>query len=402
MIITNELISNVPDQFGMFGKFGGQFASEILLPALNELEDAYNTLKNNKEFENELNYLNSNYLGRKTPLYHAKRLSEFAGGAKIFLKREDLLHGGAHKGNNVLGQALIAKYLGKNRIIAETGAGQHGTAVAMIGALFNLETDIYMGEIDIKRQNPNVQRMKLMGANVIPVKSGSATLKDAVNEAMRDWISSIETSHYLIGSVVGPHPFPMIVRDFQSVIGKELLSQCLEITGRNPDMVIACAGGGSNAAGTFHPLVDIETISLIGVEAGGKSNKIGENCQSISSGSKGVLHGSLSYILQNQDGQIENTHSISAGLDYPGIGPEHAYWHDIGRVTYTSCSDEDSVKAFKLLSTLEGIIPALESSHAISIAIKEARQMDKNEIIIITLSGRGDKDIPILFQGGHL
>lgn len=402
MIDKEIRIQDVPNASGMYGKFGGKFAPEILIPALSELETAYATLQEDPLFLQELKQLQKTFLGRKTPLYHAKRLSDNAGGAQIYFKREDLVHGGAHKGNNVLGQALIAKSLGKNRIIAETGAGQHGTATAMVGALFGLETEIYMGAKDIQRQQPNVQRMQLMGAKVIPVTSGSGTLKDAVNEAMRDWVRTVDETHYLIGSVVGPHPFPMIVRDFQSVIGKELLKQTQVQVGDLPDVVMACAGGGSNAAGTFYPLVDQQQIELIGVEAGGRSDKLGENSASISLGSPGVLHGSYSYLIQDSDGQVQETHSISAGLDYPGIGPEHAYWNDIGRVKYVSCKDDDAIKAMKLTSRLEGIIPALESSHAIHIALELAQERPKDEVIVLTLSGRGDKDIPSLIAGGLL
>ncbi|RMG22055.1 MAG: tryptophan synthase subunit beta [Methanobacteriota archaeon] len=389
---SNQSLKNVPDQKGFFGRFGGKYAPEMLMPALEELEEAYAQLRNNKMFMEELNMLYETYAGRPTPLYFASRLTEYAGGAKIYLKREDLVHGGAHKLNNALGQALVAKHLGKKRLIAETGAGQHGTATAMVGALFGLKTDIYMGEVDIERQMPNVKRMQLMGARVIPVSSGSRTLKDAVNEALRDWITSVETSHYLIGSAVGPHPFPMMVRDFQKVIGEELLSQARSQIGDIPDVVVACVGGGSNAAGTFFPLVD-EEIELIGIEAGGKSERLGDNGASLTHGKPGIIHGGFSYLIQDEIGQIIPTHSISAGLDYPGVGPEHAFWKEIGRVSYVPISDVEAVEAFRLVSRLEGIIPALESSHALAYGIKRASEMEKNEVLVITLSGRGDKDL---------
>ena len=335
---------------------------------------------------------NERYGGRPTPLYHAKNLSKYAGGAQIYLKREDLVHGGAHKFNNVMGQGLLTKILGKQRIIAETGAGQHGTATAMVGAVLDIPTEIYMGEVDIARQKPNVKRMELMGAEVIPVKSGSRTLKDAVNEALRDWVKSVEYTHYLIGSVVGPHPFPMIVRDFQSIIGQELKEQTIEAFGEFPDVIIACVGGGSNAAGSFYPFVD-DNVDLIGVEAGGKGKEFGSNSSTLSTGSPGILHGSKSYLLQDHQGQIHETYSVSAGLDYPGVGPEHSFWKDVGRVTYTTVLDHDAIKAFHILAQKEGIIPALESAHAISYALDYANSLDKDDKIVVTLSGRGDKDL---------
>lgn len=389
---TIRSLKNVPDENGFFGRFGGQYAPEMLIPALEELSREYGILKKKRKFKEDLNQLYENYGGRPTPLYFASRLTEHVGGAKIYFKREDLVHGGAHKLNNALGQALVAKHIGKRRLIAETGAGQHGTATAMVGALFGFETDIYMGEVDIARQLPNVKRMKLMGAHVIPVKSGSRSLKDAVNEALRDWISSVETSHYLIGSVVGPHPFPMMVRDFQKIIGEELLHQFRTQLARDPDVVVACVGGGSNAAGTFYPLID-EKIELIGIEAGGKGRNTGDNGASLTYGRPGIIHGGYSYLIQDEIGQIIPTHSISAGLDYPGVGPEHAFWKEIGRVSYRPISDEDAVTAFQLITRLEGIIPALESSHALAYAIRRAKKMKKNETIVVTLSGRGDKDL---------
>ncbi len=389
---TRQSLKGVPDENGFFGRFGGQYAPEMLIPALEELAVEYSRLKNNKQFIGELNKLYSTYAGRPTSLYFASHLTKYAGGAKIFLKREDLVHGGAHKLNNALGQALVAKHLGKRRLIAETGAGQHGTATAMVGALFGFKTDIYMGEVDIKRQMPNVKRMQLMGAQVIPVTSGSRTLKDAVNEALRDWITTVEDSHYLIGSAVGPHPFPMMVRDFQKVIGEELLEQTQTEIGKTPDVVVACVGGGSNAAGTFYPLID-EDVELVGIEAGGKGEKLGENGASLTHGKPGIIHGGFSYLIQDEIGQIIPTHSISAGLDYPGVGPEHAFWKDIGRVKYIPVSDREAIEAFQLVSRLEGIIPALESSHAIAYAIKRAKKMNENESLVVTLSGRGDKDL---------
>jgi len=387
--------SKYPDENGMFGEFGGRYAPEILRPALIELEEVYNKI--DQSFYEELHVLNRDYGGRPTPLYHAKRLSEYAGGAQIFLKREDLLHGGAHKFNNVVGQALLAKRLGKKRVIAETGAGQHGTATAMVGALFGFETEIYMGKKDIDRQQPNVRRMELLGARVIPVNKGSASLKDAVNEAMRSWVSSVENTHYMIGSVVGPHPFPMIVRDFQSIIGTEIKTEFDRRFGELPDAIVACVGGGSNAAGSFYPLIDHD-VQLIGAEAGGTGIKHGA---SLTEGSAGIFHGSRSYVLQDNHGQIQEANSISAGLDYPGVGPEHAFWYSTGRVEYTHVTDQQAVDAFHILCKLEGIIPAIESSHAIHAAIELAREKSTDERIVITLSGRGDKDLEMLGGKAH-
>ncbi len=377
-----------------FGEFGGQFVPEVLIPPLKELEKAYNELKDDEKFRRELSYYLRNYAGRPTPLYFAKNLTEKLDGAKIYLKREDLLHGGAHKINNTIGQALLAKKMGKTRLIAETGAGQHGVATAMAGALLGLEVEIYMGAEDVERQKMNVFRMELLGANVIPVKSGSQTLKDAINEALRDWVATFDTTHYLIGSVVGPHPYPTIVRDFQAVIGREAKRQILETEGRLPDAIIACVGGGSNAIGIFHEFIK-DDVKLIGVEAAGKGIETGKHSASLSAGEKGVLHGMLSYFLQDEEGQIATTHSIAAGLDYPGVGPEHAWLKEIGRVEYVSVEDGDALRAFLKLSKTEGILPALESAHALAYAIKIAEDL-RDGVILVNLSGRGDKDLEIV------
>ncbi len=377
-----------------FGEFGGRYVPEVLIPPLEELERAYEKLKNDKKFKAELNYLLRNYAGRPTPLYYAKNLSERYG-AKIYLKREDLLHGGAHKINNTVGQALLAKYMGKSRIIAETGAGQHGVATAMAAALLGLKARIYMGYEDYERQKMNVFRMELLGAEVFPVKSGSRTLKDAINEALRDWVESFEYTHYLIGSVVGPHPFPTIVRHFQSVIGEETKRQILEAEGRLPDAIVACVGGGSNAIGIFSPFIDDDVI-LIGVEAAGRGLDTGMHSASLNAGSKGVLHGMLSYFLQDEDGMMLDTYSIAAGLDYPGVGPEHAYLKEIGRCEYVAVTDKEALEAFLELSKYEGILPALESAHAIAYAKKISKELEKDSIIVVNLSGRGDKDIDIV------
>lgn len=380
-----------------FGEFGGQFVPEVLIPPLKELEKAYDELKNDEEFKRELDYYLRNYAGRPTPLYFARNLTEKLGGAKIYLKREDLLHSGAHKINNTIGQALLAKYMGKTRLIAETGAGQHGVATAIAGALLGMKVDVYMGAEDVERQKMNVFRMKLLGANVIPVESGSRTLKDAINEALRDWVSSFEYTHYLIGSVVGPHPYPTIVRDFQSIIGKETKRQILEIEGTLPDVIVACVGGGSNAMGIFHPFVN-DKVRLIGVEAAGKGLHTGKHSASLCAGEKGVLHGMLSYFLQDEDGQIATTHSIAAGLDYPGVGPEHAWLKESGRAEYVAVTDEQALEAFIELSKTEGILPALESAHALAYAMELARKMGRDEVIIVNLSGRGDKDLGIVME----
>ena len=378
-----------------FGRFGGQFVPETLMEPLRELERAYNELKDDEEFNATLQRYLRNWAGRPTPLYYAERLTKKLGGAKIYLKREDLLHGGAHKTNNGIGQALLAKFMGKKRLIAETGAGQHGVATAMAGALLGMEVDVYMGAEDVERQKMNVFRMELLGARVIPVESGSKTLKDAINEALRDWVSSFEYSHYLIGSVVGPHPYPIIVRDFQSVIGREAREQILEAEGNLPDVLVACVGGGSNAIGLFYPFVN-DKVRLIGVEAGGKGLETGLHAASLNAGELGVFHGMLSYFLQNEEGQIRPTHSISAGLDYPGVGPEHAHLKESNRAEYVTVTDDEVLRAFHELSKTEGIIPALESAHAVAYAMKIATEMERDEIIIVNLSGRGDKDLDIV------
>ncbi len=377
---------------GKFGEFGGKYIPETLVPATEELEENYLKFKDDKDFKKELDYYLKQYAGRPTPLYYAKNLSEICGGAKIYLKREDLLHGGAHKINNTLGQALLAKKMNKKRIIAETGAGQHGVATAMACAVLGIKSEIYMGYKDTIRQKQNVYRMNMLGAKVHPVKSGSKTLKDAINEAIRDWITNVETTYYLLGSAVGPHPYPVMVRDFQSVIGKEIKVQMKKITNKTPDIVIACVGGGSNAIGTFYPLVDT-SAEIIGVEAAGKGLKTKYHSATLSAGSKGVLHGMMTYLLQNDEGQIAETHSISAGLDYPGVGPEHSFFKDIKRIKYHSATDAEVIDAFMMLTKTEGIIPALESAHAIAEAIKIARKSKKSESIVVTLSGRGDKDV---------
>lgn len=382
----------LPDEHGRFGRFGGQFVPETLMPALIELEEQYKKIKDDPEFQTELNWYLKYYAGRPTPLYFAKNLTKKLGGAKIYLKREDLAHTGAHKINNTLGQVLLAKKMGKKRIIAETGAGQHGVATATAAAVFNLPCDIYMGSEDIRRQELNVYRMKLLGANVIPVETGQRTLKDAINEALRDWISSVQTTHYVFGSVAGPHPFPMIVRDFQSVIGRELYNQMMELEGRVPDICIACVGGGSNAAGMFFEFIDKTEVELIGVEAGGYGLESSLHSASITRGRPGILHGSYSYVLQNDEGQTLPVHSVAAGLDYPGVGPEHSYWKETGRVEYTTVTDKEAIMAFEYLSKTEGIIPALESAHAVAYAMKLAPKLPKEKIIVINISGRGDKD----------
>jgi tryptophan synthase beta chain len=365
---------------------------ETLILALQQLQAEYDRARKDPEFQKQFDFWMREFVGRPSRLYFAKRLSDHLGGAQVYLKREDLNHTGAHKINNTIGQALLTLRMGKKRVIAETGAGQHGVATATAAALFGLKCDVYMGVEDIRRQNLNVFRMKLMGANVVPVESGQKTLKDATNEAMRDWMGSVDHTHYIIGSVVGPHPFPMIVRDFQSVIGTETKAQCLETLGGLPNYVIACVGGGSNAAGIFHPFVEDKSVRMIGVEAGGRGGSLGQHAASLGSGKPGVLHGSLSYVLQDDDGQTADVHSCSAGLDYPGVGPEHAYWKDSGRVQYVPITDEEALKGFELLAKLEGILPALESSHAIAQAAKLAPTLSKDQVIVINLSGRGDKD----------
>jgi len=380
---------------GRFGDFGGKYIPETLVPAVEELEENYHKFKENKDFKKELDYLLRVYAGRPTPLYFAKNWTEKIGGAKIFLKREDLLHGGAHKINNTLGQALLAKRMKKKRIIAETGAGQHGVATAMACSCLGMKSEVYMGYKDTIRQKLNVFRMNLLGTKVHTVKSGSQTLKDAINEAIRDWITNVETTYYLLGSAVGPHPYPVMVRDFQSVIGYEIKKQIKKYRTKSPDMVIACVGGGSNAIGTFYPLLDSNT-EMIGVEAAGKGLKTKYHSATLNAGTKGVLHGMMTYLLQNNEGQIQETHSISAGLDYPGVGPEHAYLKDSKRVKYRSATDSEVIDAFLLLTRTEGIIPALESAHAIAEAVKIAKNRSKSDTIVVTLSGRGDKDVEVV------
>ena len=397
-------LSEVPTEQGRFGQYGGAYVPETLVAALHQLRDIYISVCQDPKFWEEFEGLLKSFVGRPTPLYLAKRLTAHAkelsrqrgiqqGGANIWLKREDLNHTGAHKINNALGQALLAKRMGKKRIIAETGAGQHGVATATACAHLGLQCEVYMGEEDVRRQKLNVTRMRMLGAKVVEVSSGSRTLKDATNEAMRDWMASVEHTHYIIGSVVGPHPFPAIVRDFQSVIGREAMAQALRLMGRLPDCVVACVGGGSNAAGIFYPFIDEAKVRLVGVEAGGRSDKPGEHAASLTFGTPGVLHGSLSYVLQDADGQTAIVHSCSAGLDYPGVGPEHSYWHDAGRVKYVACTDGAALDAMLLLARTEGIIPALESSHAVSAAVQIAAEMNHEQHLIINLSGRGDKDV---------
>jgi tryptophan synthase beta chain len=387
------LLSQVPDQAGRFGEFGRRFVPETLMHALEQLTAEYTQARIDPAFKQELDGLYRHYVGRPSPLYFARRLTERCGRARVYLKREDLNHTGAHKINNAIGQALLTMRMGKSRVIAETGAGQHGVATATACAHFGLPCVVYMGEEDIRRQRLNVFIMKTMGAEVRPVTSGSRTLRDAINEAMRDWMSSVESTHYIIGSVVGPHPFPMMVRDFQSIIGREARQQCLEQLGRLPDEVIACVGGGSNSAGMFYPFIEDDHVQLTGVEPGGRGNRPGEHASTLSYGVKGVLHGSYSYVLQDADGQTLDVHSVSAGLDYPGVGPEHSYWKDSGRVTYTPISDQEALAAFDALAKLEGILPALESSHAVAQVLKTAGRRSPEDIVVICLSGRGDKDV---------
>ena len=390
--------TNFPDDHGRFGDFGGKFIPETLMSAVAELEEAYIRVKADEDFQGRLANLLNTYAGRPTPLYYAENLSRHLGGARIYLKREDLAHTGAHKINNALGQALLAQHMGKQRIIAETGAGQHGVAAATVCAMLGLECIVYMGEEDIRRQSLNVFRMRLLEAEVISVESGTRTLKDAINEAIRDWVTNVETTHYLIGSVVGPHPYPLMVRDFQSVIGRESRAQILEAEGRLPDYVMACVGGGSNAIGTFHQFVPDEDVRLVGLEAGGKGIDSGEHSATLTSGRPGVLHGSMTYLLQDEDGQVSPAHSISAGLDYPGVGPEHSYLKDAGRAEYREVTDSQALEGFHLLCRTEGIIPALESAHAIYGAAELAPKLSPDSIILVCLSGRGDKDIGIVAE----
>jgi len=382
-----------PDSRGWFDGFGGTFIPETLVAAIEQLVVEYDRARHDPAFTDQLNDLLRHYVGRPTPLYFADRWSRSVGGARLYLKREDLSHTGAHKINNSLGQALLAIRMGKQRIIAETGAGQHGVATATAAAVFGLQCDVFMGTEDIRRQKPNVTRMKMLGAQVIPVSSGSQTLKDATNAALRDWMESSAHTHYIIGSVVGPHPFPMMVRDFQTVIGTECRRQCIEQIGRLPDVIVACVGGGSNAAGIFYPFIRDEDVKLVGVEAGGRGQQLGDHAAPICYGQPGVLHGSMSYVLQDDDGQTAPVHSISAGLDYPGVGPEHAYWHDTGRVQYTNVTDQQALDAFVALTKTQGIIPALESSHALAHATRIAGQLPKDSAVVVNLSGRGDKDM---------
>ena len=388
----------LPDSRGYFGTYGGRFVPETLVPALDKLAKVYDGVKADASFWAEFDSLSHDYSGRPTPLYLAQRLSSHCGGARIFLKREDLAHTGAHKINNALGQGLLARRMGKHRIIAETGAGQHGVATAAVCAMLGLECIIYMGEEDMRRQSLNVFRIKLMGAEVKPVSTGSRTLKDAINEAIRDWVSNVRNSYYLLGSVVGPHPYPSMVRDFQSVIGKETRAQILARCNRLPDYIIACVGGGSNAIGIFYPFLNDENVRLIGVEAAGRGLKTGEHAASLTAGTIGVLHGAKSYVLQDSNGQIKETHSISAGLDYPGVGPEHSYLKDTGRANYVAVDDKEALEGFQLLCSTEGIAPALESAHAVFYATKMASSLEKEKIIVVNLSGRGDKDMDIVIE----
>ena len=384
---------NLPNERGWFGEYGGVFAAETLIPALQELKQAYAEAQADPEFQKELDYYLHHYVGRPSPCYYAERLTEHLGGAQIYLKREDLNHTGAHKVNNALGQALLAKRMGKKRVIAEPGAGQHGVATATVAARFGMECVVYMGSEDIKRQMPNVFRMKLLGATVVPVDSGSKTLKDALNEAMRDWVSNVDSTFYILGTAAGPHPYPQIVRDFQCVIGEEAKVQMPALIGRQPDFAVACVGGGSNAIGLFHPYLSEPNVKLVGVEPAGHGLATGNHAAPLNAGTPGVLHGFRSYLMQDENGQVLATHSISAGLDYPGVGPEHSYLKDSGQVTYDVVDDDEAMAAFDLMCSKEGIIPALESSHAVAWAIREAPKMDKDQVILVNLSGRGDKDI---------
>ncbi|HAN55849.1 MAG TPA: tryptophan synthase subunit beta [Betaproteobacteria bacterium] len=391
-------IGELPDEHGHFGPYGGIFVAETLIAALDELRCEYELARKDPAFMAEFRYELKHYVGRPSPIYHAKRWSEHLGGAQIYLKREDLNHTGAHKINNTIGQALLARRMGKKRVIAETGAGQHGVASATVAARYGMECVVYMGAEDVKRQSPNVYRMKLLGATVVPVSSGSKTLKDALNEAMRDWVTNVESTFYILGTAAGPHPYPMLVRDFQSVIGTECLTQMPDMIGRQPDAVIACVGGGSNAIGIFYPYIDHTGVRLIGVEAGGDGIATGRHAAPLSAGSPGVLHGFRSYLMQDENGQIIETHSISAGLDYPGVGPEHAWLKDSGRAEYVAINDDEAIQAFHDLCRFEGIIPALETSHALAHAAKIAPGMDKDQVLLVNLSGRGDKDINTVAQ----
>ena len=387
-----------PDEHGHFGIFGGRYVAETLMPLILEVEKAYDEMTDDPGFHEEFQSYLKHYVGRPSALFYAERLTKHLGGAKIYFKREDLNHTGAHKVNNCMGQILLAKRMGKNRIIAETGAGMHGVATATVCALFDLPCTVYMGARDIDRQAPNVNRMKMLGAEIVPVMSGSSTLKDAMNDALRDWVANVEDTYYLIGTVAGPHPYPSMVRDFQSVIGEETRSQMVELEGRLPDSLVACIGGGSNAMGLFHPFLDEEGVRIIAVEASGEGIETGKHAASLSAGGPGVLHGNRTYLLQDEDGQITEAHSISAGLDYPGIGPEHAWLHDISRAEYVSITDDEAVKAFQLTTRLEGIIPALESAHAVAHTIKIAGDLPADHLIVLNMSGRGDKDLDSVAQ----
>ncbi|MEQ8153937.1 MAG: tryptophan synthase subunit beta [Clostridiaceae bacterium] len=384
---------NLPDERGHFNIYGGKFVGETLIQPLKDLEEAYREAMADDNFIKEMDYYLKHYVGRETPLYFAERLTEYCGGAKIYLKREDLNHTGAHKINNTLGQALLAMRMGKKKVVAETGAGQHGVATATIAAMFNLECIVFMGAEDVKRQALNVFRMKLLGAKVVPVHSGNKTLKDACNEALRYWAGNVKDTNYILGSALGPHPYPMMVRDFQSIIGKETKEQILEAEGRLPDSIVACVGGGSNSIGMFYPFIEDENVELIGVEAGGMGIDTPEHAATIAKGERGILHGALMYLIQDEDGQVIEPYSISAGLDYPGVGPEHCYLNDIKRAKYFPINDDEALESFSLLSKLEGIIPALESAHAVAYAVKKAKEMKKDEILVVCLSGRGDKDV---------
>ena len=395
---TGSKYAAVPDEEGRFGIFGGKFVAETLMCALDELEALYNRLKGDEDFLRELDDDLAHYVGRPSPLYEAQRLSDKVGGARIWLKREDLNHTGAHKVNNTVGQALLAKHMGKKRVIAETGAGQHGVATATIAARLGLECQVFMGEEDVHRQALNVYRMKLLGAEVIPVTSGSRTLKDAMNEAMRDWVTNVDNTFYIIGTVAGPHPYPMLVRDFQCVIGREARAQSLDQIGRLPDALVACVGGGSNAIGLFHPFLEDEAVAMYGVEAGGYGVSTHQHAAPLTAGTPGVLHGNRTYLMQDANGQIMHTHSVSAGLDYPGVGPEHSWLKDIGRVNYVVADEDEALEAFHALTRVEGIMPALESSHAVAYATRLAAQMSPDQHIVVNLSGRGDKDIHTVAQ----
>src|SRR5688572_21978593 len=392
-------LNPVPDSRGRFGPYGGRYVPETLMHALRQLTEQYEHAREDPEFQKQFEYYLREYVGRPTPLYFAERLTKHAGGARIFLKREDLNHTGAHKINNCIGQALLTRRMGKPRVIAETGAGQHGVATATAAALFGLKCQVYMGEEDVRRQKLNVFKMRALGTEVVSVSSGSRTLRDAINEAMRDWMATALHTHYIIGSVVGTHPFPAMVRDFQSVIGKEARQQCLDEVGRLPDVVVACVGGGSNAAGMFHPFIADKSVALVGVEAGGRGSREGDHAATLNFGKPGVLHGSFSYVLQNEDGQTAPVHSVSAGLDYPAVGPEHSFWKDSGRVEYTHVGDDEALKAFHLCARLEGILPALETAHAVVEAMRLAAKRAREDIIVVCFSGRGDKDC---YEVAHL